>query len=314
MANNLYEYYGGRLPSLAERSKIYSSKGGSGSYMGTSQQNQWLLKALGGGGGSGVPVGTVILPQSQRSEYDIANERASAALEAIKSFYANMEDPVARLTRMRKEQGVEDALGRVSGISKNLATQEGLLSNLDANVTSRTTGSDTTEAQRNRMVSSESEPLTRAIGDLSRSKAVEQEDLARRESLVNALFQAAGLGDQNRLAGLQTEYSALSEAAKTLADRKFQAEESSKSRASSGSTKKAAAPSMADIKQDVQVNINNAISSMIDTIKNAPQNYQKGATERLIADLQRTYPEMSPQEIVDMVYNSRRAYEDKVNF
>ena len=44
--NNLWEYYGGHLPTIAQRSAVYSEYGGAGLYKGTAEQNQYLLNAL----------------------------------------------------------------------------------------------------------------------------------------------------------------------------------------------------------------------------------------------------------------------------
>lgn len=188
MANTLYDFYGGKLPSISERAKTYSGYGLGGNYTGTAAQNIALLGKLQSGGGKqgGAPVGTVITPNSPQDVYN-------QAVKAYQDYYTNAETPEAAYRRLSGEQdisGVQDALRTIAG---NLNTQQGLLKNLEPDINTRTAGFDVNESQRRQILAKESEPLVRNIEDLTRSKAVQQEDLNTRLGIVNALLQAAGL-------------------------------------------------------------------------------------------------------------------------
>lgn len=198
MATTLADYYrsiGQSLPSLQQRAGIFQQKGGQGPYRGTAQQNTWLLNAL---KGAGLPQGSVVAPASPQS---LVEQRRQALTEAMRG----LEDPQARMARLRNEAGVSEAEKTLADLMRQLSQQEELLTGLEPGINERTGALGMTEAQRQRLLASERQPLTEAFERIARAKGTQQETLSARERQMQDMLRAAGLADERTLAPLQAE-------------------------------------------------------------------------------------------------------------
>ena len=81
-ASNLHKFYkasGDKLPSISDRRSIYESHGGEGRYVGSKEQNIFLLDKLKGGGGSDVDVNT---PAKDRKQFMVPSVKGGAMQKA----------------------------------------------------------------------------------------------------------------------------------------------------------------------------------------------------------------------------------------
>lgn len=93
-------------------------------------------------------------------------------------------------------------------------------------------------------------------------------------------------------------------------DRTFQANQNAANRAASAAkTATPKAPTISQIKQDAQININQELQRIMNSGPAKP-----GATEQVLDELIRLYPELSPADLSKMLYDSRKPFEEKFRF
>lgn len=304
---SLWDYYNGKLPSLAERAQTYKYHGGQGNYMGTAQQNSFLEGKLRGGGsapgttvtsGSGGPSTMVDWTNQNWGDVESAQNRLASAR-------AGLEDPLARYKRLAQETGVTAQQESIANLLKSLNTQQGLLTNLEPGINDRLKGLGTqvTEAQRNRWLAHESEPITKSIGDISRAKGVEEAGLATKMDSLNNMLSAAFQGDERALQSLadavsmaQGKFSAGREAFSSDLDYK---RELSKAKATGGSS---AAKKQEDTVKGFRDDLAKGLGSKI-AIHGEEDQEGYISRETLIRRLQQRYPEIDDKDIETAVYD-----------
>lgn len=304
---SLFDYYGGRLPSLAERAQTYKANGGQGNYMGTAQQNNFLEGKLRGGGSA--PGTTVTSGGGGPSTMvDWTNENwgnVESAQNRLATARSGLEDPVARYKRLAQETGVSAQQESIANLLKSLNTQQGLLTNLEPGINDRLKGLGTqvTEAQRNRWLAHESEPITKSIGDISRAKGVEEAGLATKMDTLNNMLSAAFQGDERALQSLadavtmaQGKFSAGREAFGSDLDYKRSLAKEKASGSSAASKKEET------LKKGFNDDLSKGLGSKI-AIHGEEDQEGYISRETLIKRLQQRYPEIDDQDIETAVYN-----------
>lgn len=204
MAKTLFDFYsqqGKKLPSLSERAGLFKNYGGTGAYTGTSAQNTFLLGKLASGGGTSpsLPTGTIVAPA--RTPEDVLNERRTALTNAMRG----LEDPTARIQRLRKEAGLEESEKTLSDLMRQMSQQEQLLTELEPGINERVSNFGLTEAQRQRLLGSERTPLAQTLEKIARAKESQQQTLSMQDRTLRDLLTAAQGADERLISPLQTE-------------------------------------------------------------------------------------------------------------
>lgn len=291
-ATNLQGYYSGQgqaLPSITARAQLYSSNGGTGNYMGSAQQNQYLLGKLQGGTsptGTSVSFGAAPAPAApQPTGY----EGVTAAEQALSAGQAGLQDPTARYNSIAASQGIPAQQQTISDLMRQLNTQQGLANDLPANINTRLQGLGTnvTEAQRARWQANEAAPIANSIGKLSSAKAVEDNSLAMKNATVKDLMTAAQQGDTNAITRLSDAVTNAKDSYSAVqAQKAAAATTAAKSGGSGGSTPKTpATPTTAQ----ATASLNQDIQKAVDSGANMDPTDQNEGGAKFFTDLFNTY-------------------------
>ena len=131
---------------------------------------------------------------------------SAEALSQLQQFQNTMANPLDLYNKQVSELGVGDVRGRVSNLSNTLLNTENALNQVEPSVTGRTQGSLVTEAQRQRLVNLERQPLASQYGKIASQYQNEQQNL---RDLLGQASQVSSLGyqgEQQKLANLQNAY------------------------------------------------------------------------------------------------------------
>jgi len=129
--------------------------------------------------------------QQQQIESGIGQYRAaSQAQEPLQAAY----------TRLGTEAGVPEIEKTIGGYKTQIATIQNQLNALEANINERTRGQGMTEAQRQRLIAHERQPLTEQLGQVSTAMAPEVEQLSAAQSKIATQL---GLISQDQQKALQ---------------------------------------------------------------------------------------------------------------
>jgi len=101
-------------------------------------------------------------------------------------------NPTEVYNTVTAQLGIPDARARVQGLQTQLLNSENAIKAVDPSVTGRTSGSLVTEAQRQRLVNMEREPLVGAYNDQSKSFGIQQDAL---KSLLGEADTKIGLAE-----------------------------------------------------------------------------------------------------------------------
>jgi len=168
---------------------------------------QELMKTQGGTGGTdGIDLSQV------PSALDYANKLSGTEDTALQGVVAAMrarEDPLAIYNRLETEAGVPQLRQTSSTLSKEIASVEDYLDTIEPGVSGRTRESLVTEAQRNKMVSSEKEPWVEKLTKLGTALGRVQGSLSDAMSGVGTKTQLAMQGQEQNLEPVKMYYSAL---------------------------------------------------------------------------------------------------------
>jgi hypothetical protein len=85
----------------------------------------------------------------------------------LDAFYKTQQNPLSLYNEAQSKLGIPEIRTRVSGLRTSLTNTENLLNQVEGSVTGRTQGSLVTEAQRQRLVNLERQPLTTQYGQMS---------------------------------------------------------------------------------------------------------------------------------------------------
>lgn len=144
---------------------------------------------------------------------------------AYQEYQKGMANPLDLYNKQVQELGVGDVRGRVSSLNQTLLNTENALNQVDPSVTGRTQGSLVTEAQRQRLVNLERQPLTTQYGQQARQLETQQGQL---RDLLGQASQQSGLqyqGQQQQLQNLANQYNMAFEREKTNRLQQIEAEQ-----------------------------------------------------------------------------------------
>lgn len=144
---------------------------------------------------------------------------------AYQQYQKNMANPLDLYNKQVQELGVGDVRNRVSSLNQTLLNTENALNQVDPSVTGRTQGSLVTEAQRQRLVNLERQPLATQYGQQSRQLESQQGNL---RDLLGQASQQSSLqyqGQQQNLQNLANTYNMAFEREKTNRLQQIEAEQ-----------------------------------------------------------------------------------------
>jgi murein DD-endopeptidase MepM/ murein hydrolase activator NlpD len=113
------------------------------------------------------------------------NAQEQALIDKYKTAVTGQESLTGAYDRLTKEAGLDTLGESISTFKNQLYKVKQQLSDLDTNVTDRTKGSFTTEAQRQRQVTAEGVPLNKAISDLGMALQPQLEAFTAGSNMVN---------------------------------------------------------------------------------------------------------------------------------
>jgi hypothetical protein len=132
--------------------------------------------------------------------------------------YKNQPSLVDELKRLREEQGLPALEKEVANIDKTILDTEGLIDNLEKDITARTQGFPVSESARRRMLAMEGKPLTEQLNQLIRGRARLATGLSSKEQVVQQLLEAEQAERNQDLETAKMQYGFNSEKLGTLTD------------------------------------------------------------------------------------------------
>lgn len=153
---------------------------------------------LNGGGGLGTDLQQFAAGQAQQQQalIDKQNAEQEGLFKQFDTARQTQESLPAMYQRLRGELGIPQLQQTFGGVSSEITRTKDLLDRLDEDVTARSLGTLTTEAQRRAMIASEGDPLRTNIGRLGSGL----------EPIAQALSAAQGeLSNQVQLGSQQQE-------------------------------------------------------------------------------------------------------------
>lgn len=228
----------------------------------------------------------------------------SAALASVQNF--KQLDPNQAISQANDTYGVAGNQTRLSALQGLVGNLQNSVEAVDPSVTGRTSGTFTTEGQRSALVSKERAPILTSLAKEQQATTGAQNALSTSQSLAGNLASALLSGDKTKYQQLLDTYNAADAqdkqaTAKAEADRTFQEQQrqfnvSAATKASgSGNAKTSAVQSL---NEDILANVPNY------------KNQSAFWTEKtLIPQLVAAYPELTPKQITDQVYQLRKQYE-----
>lgn len=168
-----------------------------------------LRKSGGAGGSTGSPMpGGSGGSTASRSDYvsslvadfqkqDAARQAASAdARTKLQDYYAGLEDPTARLQRLREQEGVGDQQSIVNNLTKEVMTSQDILDAIEPDVNNRIQDYLVDETGRVSLVARERDPLEKNLLKLLRQKEYSEVGLQAKNQLVSELLNLSFKNDE----------------------------------------------------------------------------------------------------------------------
>lgn len=158
----------------------------------------------------------IINPQPTTSSADlIAKQNAAeqALFEKYGQQIATQESLPSAYTRLTTEAGVPQLQTDIQKYKQNIYNVQGLLDRLEEDVTGRTTGTLTTEAQRRRQIAAEGAPLVSELGRLTTGLQPLTEQLSTATGNVATQLGLISQQETRELLPIQARISAFSDAA-----------------------------------------------------------------------------------------------------
>lgn len=194
---------------------------------------------------------------------------SQAALANLQKFGSGMQSPAQMLDSARTSLGVQGAQERVSGLRGAIAQTTGLLNRVAPSVYGRTQNSLVTNAQADRMIANERQPIEKELGRESRDldlASTDYNELNRQAESRAALEQA---GQSGQLSFLQQVYQNMVAAEQAQRDEAYRQAALNEQRA-------ARAASTAGLQSTIQ-----RLMQELSTAKGAPSQAQVNAAEWL---------------------------------
>ena len=131
---------------------------------------------------------------------------ADAARSALQSYQALGSDQAMK--QADTQYGVGDSQTRLSALKGIVGNLQSQVEAVDPSVTGRTSGTFTTEGQRQALVSKESAPILGNLGKQQGALTSEQQDLTQKQGLASAMASALLSDDKARYQRLLDQYNA----------------------------------------------------------------------------------------------------------
>lgn len=131
---------------------------------------------------------------------------ADQQLADYTNYQKGMSNPLDLYNKQTTNLGVGDVRGRVNSLNTTLLNTENALNQVDPSVTGRTQGSLVTEAQRNRLVNLERQPIAAQYGQQSNQLNTQQANLRDLLGQASNMSNLEMQGQQNKLQALGDIY------------------------------------------------------------------------------------------------------------
>jgi acetyl/propionyl-CoA carboxylase alpha subunit len=116
---------------------------------------------------------------------------SAALLSQLQTYDAGRKNTVDVLNEAMGKYGVPEIRNRVAGLRTTLTNTENALNSVDPSVTGRTSGSLVTEAQRQKQVTNERDPIMQQYGQISNGLSNESKSLTEGETAARTWAEAA---------------------------------------------------------------------------------------------------------------------------
>lgn len=150
---------------------------------------------------------------------------SAEALSQLQNFQNTMANPLDLYNKQVTDLGVGDVRGRVSNLSNTLLNTENALNQVEPSVTGRTQGSLVTEAQRQRLVNLERQPIAKQYGQIAQQYQNEQTNLRDLLGQASQISSLGYQGEQQKLANLQNTYQTSLEAERYARQQQIEADQ-----------------------------------------------------------------------------------------
>lgn len=155
------------------------------------------------------------LAASQKAEFDAMiarqNQKQDGLFGQYKDAIAGQEKLPDMYTRLQKEAGLPEASAQLQMYKDQIYRTKDMLDRLDEDVTSRTTGTLTSEAMRRRIVASEGEDLNNQLGRLGTGMAPVVDLVTGAQNQVAAMMPLYMQQQQRELQPMELEINSLSD-------------------------------------------------------------------------------------------------------
>jgi len=130
----------------------------------------------------------------------------------------NQPSVVDQLNKFREQQGLPQMEKELAGIDQTILTTEGLLSNIEADIRTRTEGLPVSEAAARRLTSMEQAPLSKQLSEQLRSRQYAAAGLEAKQATVNQYMTSAQADLANQKEVAQAKLGVAKEQAGVKAD------------------------------------------------------------------------------------------------
>lgn len=125
--------------------------------------------------------------------------REEGVLGELTGRIQTQEKPEDIYRRLTSQAGIPELQQQASGFRSQLARMQGLLEQLPEDVTSRTAGTLTTEAQRRAILAQEQEPIAKQVSALARALGVTTENLTQQLGGIGTQLELSLRGQEKEL-------------------------------------------------------------------------------------------------------------------
>jgi len=139
------------------------------------------------------------------------NQTQQSAFDKYSQAISGQESLTSAYDRLKNDLKIPELQQTSSAIQSEIFKVKNLLNNLDQNVTDRTRGTLTTEAQRQRMGAYEAQPLQKNLGTLSTSLEPIMQNLSGANQQVQTLLQLQRSDQDRQLKPLEMQINSLSD-------------------------------------------------------------------------------------------------------
>lgn len=134
---------------------------------------------------------------------------SAGALQQLQQYQQSAKTPDQAFTEANQQFGVPAAQQTLTGLRGALQQTTNLLGNVAPSVMGRTQNSLVTDAQSNRIIGNEQQPIQQNLSKLGTSYGNAQEDFQTASGQANQRAQATLTGQQGQLSYLQNLYNSL---------------------------------------------------------------------------------------------------------